>query len=179
MQLTLVTGSEHKLREWQRLVPSHVSLQNQAIDLPEIQSFDSIEIVRHKLHQAYDLIKKPVVVEDVSAGLDKLNGLPGPFIKFFEQQLGRDALYKLAGEEAATTITCTIGYFDGEHELFATGIIHGRTIEPEGETGFGFDFCFIPDGEHKTFAQMPPGGKDAISHRRQAIDDLIKQLDEL
>ena len=106
---TLVSGNSGKVSEYHRLLDSRLSFDVLDLDLDELQSLDSNSIVEHKVRQAYANVQKPVVVEDVSAGVDRLNGLPGPFIKFFEQRLGKEALYLLAGERSAATITCTIG----------------------------------------------------------------------
>jgi XTP/dITP diphosphohydrolase len=43
------------------------------------------------------------------------------------------------------------------------------TREPRGEGGFGYDPVFVPVGEQRTTAEMPPEEKDAISHRGQAF----------
>lgn len=176
----LVTGNPHKLREWQRLLPTHFVLDAADIDLPEIQSLDSTEIVRDKARRAYEVIGKPVIVEDVSAGLDKLGGLPGPFIKYFEQRLGRDALYQLShGKSPRVTVIANVCYYDGHDFTVAEADIHGEAVQARGDNGFGFDFCFVPDGHTKTFAEMTPAEKDAISHRSQAIKQLIEKLTDL
>lgn len=175
---TIVTGNPGKLAEFKRLLPSGLTFEAVAIDLPEIQSLDSEEIVADKARRAFEIVSKPLIVEDVTAGIDKLNGLPGPFIKFFEQSLGKDALFQLAGETAAT-ITCTIGYFDGTTLLFAKGMVHGRVVSARGESGFGFDFVFMPEGQAKTFAEMEHSEKDALSHRALAVKDLLQQLEQL
>src|SRR4051794_8967648 len=94
--LTLVTGNEHKLAEWRRLLPAGFKLENVELDLHEVQSLDLEVIIIDKVKRAYASVGKPVIAEDVSAGLDKLGGLPGPFMKFFEKQLGKDALFQLA-----------------------------------------------------------------------------------
>jgi len=177
--ITLITGNKHKLAEWQRIVPAaKYTLEHHGVDLDELQSLDSHEIIRHKVRQAYDLLKKPVLVEDVSGGLDKLNGLPGPFVKFFNERLGKDALFQLGGEGAGMTATCTIGYFDGEREIIVDGTVHGNVVPARGDA-FGFDVIFMPDGQSKTYSEMTDTEKDAISHRRLAIDKLLAALERL
>ena len=109
-QIYLVTGNQHKLQEWQAIMPADIRLESVDVDLVEIQSDDAQEIVADKVRRAYEVTGKPVVVEDVEAGLDKLGGLPGPFIKFFNKTLGQDALYQLAGKEGEkATVACTVG----------------------------------------------------------------------
>jgi len=175
--LTLVTGNPGKLAEWQKLLPANLKIVSQAIDLVEIQSLDSEEIVTDKAKRAYDIIKGPVLVEDVSTGLDNLGDLPGPFMKYFEQKLGSEALYRLAGEEGEpVTITCTIGYYDGHAMSFAHGTITGTVVAPRGKNGFGFDPVVIPAGETRTFAEMTLAEKNQHSHRALAIKAMTEKL---
>ena len=83
--ITFITGNQKKadyLAQYLGLNIEHVKL-----DLDEIQSLDLREIVEHKVRQAYAKVGKPVLVEDVSLIFSELGKLPGPFIKFFEQEL--------------------------------------------------------------------------------------------
>lgn len=177
-QLYFVTGSAHKLKEWQQIMPSDIVLDIADIDLDEIQSDNIEEIVHDKARRAYELLGKPVVVEDVSAGLDKLEGLPGPFIKFFNKRLGGDALYQLAGnEEARATVSACVAYYDGKEMISVRADIHGRVVEPRTREGFGFDITFLPDGETQTFAEMSSEKKHSLSHRSRAIRMLLEKLD--
>ena len=82
---------------------------------------------------------------------------------------------KHKGTNKATAI-CTIGYFHGSDLIIARGVVHGQAVEPRGDTGFGFDCSFLPDGQDLTFGQMPRGLKDKVSHRALAIQDLVHQL---
>ncbi|HEX8226267.1 MAG TPA: non-canonical purine NTP pyrophosphatase [Candidatus Saccharimonadales bacterium] len=173
--ITLVTGNPHKLAELQKVFPSDMTLQSMKLDLDEIQSLDVHQIVRHKLHQAYETVGTPVIIEDVSAELAVLNGLPGPFVKFFEERLGRGALYKLAGETAATII-CSMGYYDGTQEYIVDGIIQGRIVAPREGEGFGFDVVFIPDGYDKTLSELGMDVKNTISHRFKAATLLAEKI---
>jgi len=78
------------------------------VDLDEIQSLDLEAIAVDKAKRAYEKVGKPVLVEDVSAGLDSMGGLPGPFIKYFEVTLGMDALYQLRkAQDEPGSATCT------------------------------------------------------------------------
>jgi inosine triphosphate pyrophosphatase len=173
-----VTGNKGKLSEWQRLLPKNYQLESTDIDLPEIQSADSGEIVADKAKRAYEILGKPVVVEDVSAGLLRLGGLPGPFIKFFVEALGPDALYQLVREPNEKGVaSCTIAYYDGENLITVKGEVEGTIVEPRGPNGFGFDKAFIPDGQTKTYGEMTVEEKDEVSHRSMAIKELIKALE--
>lgn len=176
--ITVVTGNANKLKELQAVFPSHVSLHSTDIDLPEIQSIDPEEIVRDKLERAFATLKQPVIVEDVSAELACLNGLPGPFIKYFEQSLGKGALWQLAQhhENRNATIRCTMGYYEGRQMTLVQGVVTGSVVEPRGTDGWGFDFVFIAKGQSKTNAELGSAIKNKLSHRARAVDKLVAAL---
>jgi len=179
IRFTIVTGNAEKLTELRRIIPASIEFDHHELDLHEIQSLDLDEIIADKAKRAYDTLQKPVLVEDVAAGLEALNGLPGPFIKFFHQQLGEDALYELGGESGRATIYCAAAYYDGEKLLIGHGQVAGKVVEPRTKTGFGFNKIFVPDGYEQTFAEMSPDLHDKLSHRGNAIRDLLPQLDQM
>lgn len=177
--ITLVTGNSNKAHEYETLLSttSSTTFVTRKIDIAEIQSLDLEVIVRDKLYRAYDMIQAPVVIEDVAAGLASLNGLPGPFIKFFEEKLGASALHILAKQpDERVTILCIAGYYDGERILVGVGELRGTIVAPRGENGFGFDSVIVPDGENQTMAEMSEEKKNSISHRAKAVEALLKQL---
>lgn len=177
-QVYFVTGNTNKLRELQAILPDELNLQAQELDLPEIQSMDSAEIVQDKLERAFAVIQKPVIVDDVAAELAHLNGLPGPFIKYFEKTLGKGALWQMVGhtDNHEVLISCTMGWYDGNRHRIVRGEISGRVVPPRGENGFGFDFVFVPEGETRTVAEMSFEEKNKISHRAMAAQELVKLL---
>lgn len=63
-------------------------------------------------------------------------------------------------------------------ETLAEGVVRGTiATEPRGDGGFGYDPVFIPDeGDGRTFAQMQPAEKHAISHRGRALRALVGSL---
>ncbi|MDB5161877.1 MAG: inosine triphosphate pyrophosphatase isoform [Candidatus Saccharibacteria bacterium] len=179
MKITLVTGNAHKLEEWRRQLPSDIEIDSVELDLNEIQSIDPLEIMADKAKRAYEALGIPVVVEDVSAGLLKLGGLPGPFVKFFIKTLGGDALFQLAGREDEPAITsCSIAYFDGHELITVRGDVKGTVVAPRGESTFGFDRTFVADGQHLTYGEMSGEEKDKISHRSVAIKLFVDELRE-
>jgi non-canonical purine NTP pyrophosphatase (RdgB/HAM1 family) len=177
-QITFVTGNPNKLREIKEIAPPELNIISREIDLPEIQSLDMFEIIEDKVKRAYAHIKGPVIVEDVSAGLDDLEGLPGPFYKYFSTKLGETALLKLSktANSNRVTIHCIAAYFDGDKVLYGQGVIRGKVVEPSGKNGFGFDSVVVPDGESRTMAEMTTEEKHKISHRGKAFIDLLSQI---
>ena len=173
--VTFVTSNVNKLAEARAILAFPII--NRALELYEMQSLDTEEIVAHKLREAYEQVGGPVIVEDVSAELESLNGLPGPFIKFFEQKLGKDALYKLSKtKNDKVKIICCLGYYDGKKQIFVNGILHGILVAPRGNNGWGFDKVIEPNGHNQTMAEMSPDQKNTLSHRYKALTLLAKSL---
>lgn len=154
MSTTFITGNQQKadyLARYLELPVDHVKL-----DLDEIQSMDLKEIVGHKVRQAYDHIKSPVIVEDVSLEFEALGGLPGPFIKFFVERVPFETMCQLLdGKSRKATARCVFGYYDGENLKLFEGSMDGEVPQvPMGEGGYGWDKIFIPQGYTQTRAQM-------------------------
>ena len=62
---------------------------------------------------------------------------------------------------------------DGHEESFE-GACEGRVVwPPRGTGGHGYDPVFVPEGQGRTFAEMPAGEKDALSHRGRSMRALI------
>lgn len=176
-KITLVSGNKHKLREWKRIMPKDIVMEIVDLDLDEIQSMDLTRIIEDKAMRAYGQLGRPVVVEDVSASLDELGGLPGPFIKYFETHMGEDALYRLAKlPNSRAKVTTLVAYYDGKKMLIAQDEEFGTVVPKKGRRSFGFDKVFVPDGHSKTYSQMSTTEKDSISHRAKAIKSLLDQM---
>jgi non-canonical purine NTP pyrophosphatase (RdgB/HAM1 family) len=177
MKTYIITGNPHKLAELQEIFPKDINLEARSLDLPEIQSLDIDEIVEDKLRRAYEVIQAPVIVEDVSAVLaSQGDKLPGPFVKFYLQALGRHALYQIGKPNDRVTITCAMGYYDGTKSEIFHGIVKGTVVKPEVEAGFGFDATVIPDGYTQTYAELGPEVKNTISHRYLAASQMANFL---
>jgi XTP/dITP diphosphohydrolase len=66
---------------------------------------------------------------------------------------------------------------DGAEQVFE-GVVEGRLVWPiRGATGHGYDPMFQPDGHDRTFAEMAPEEKNAISHRARAVAALRAALE--
>lgn len=179
MALYFITGSKHKLAEIREVI---TGLEQLDIDLPEIQEIDSRKIIEAKLAEARKHESGALMVEDTSLYFDALHGLPGPLIKWFMKTVGNEGLYKMAaafgdfGAEAKTVI----GYAAPEGAVrFFEGSIKGTIVSPRGESDFGWDPIFQPDGYQETFAELGSAVKNSLSMRRLAAEQLQKHLASL
>ncbi len=152
--ITFITGNEKKAEYLSRYL--RYPVVHKKIDLDEIQSLNLSEIVEHKVKQAYKEVRWPVLVEDVSLRFSALGKLPGPFIKFFENELGLEKLAELAGEENRNAVAvCIFWYYDGDDLKLFEGSVPGTiALAPKGNGGFGWDKIFIPYFTHKTAAEL-------------------------
>ncbi len=133
-----------------------MALEHQKIDLDEIQSLDLNEVVSHKAKQAYEMIKKPVLVEDVSLEFRALGRLPGTFIKFFIEEVPFETICRmLDGLDRSAYAACVFAYYDGKNmKLFESGLDGEIAENPRGDSGYGWDKIFIPGGYSKTRAEL-------------------------
>ncbi|RWA11146.1 hypothetical protein EKO27_g3962 [Xylaria grammica] len=126
-QVNFITGNANKLSEVRAILePAGIVVSNQALDLPEIQG--SLEdVTREKCRVAADLVKGPVLVEDTCLCFNALNGLPGPYIKWFMKSIGHVGLNNLlaAYEDKSAQAVATFGFCKGPGQEVL--LFQGRT----------------------------------------------------
>jgi non-canonical purine NTP pyrophosphatase (RdgB/HAM1 family) len=176
LPIVFVTTRAEKAEEAERL---GFRVERLDIALPEPQALDPSEVVAQKARSAYDLLSRPVLVEDTGLAIHAWNGFPGAFVKWLETSAGIPALPRMLDgfADRGATAVCAIAYCDGGQTVTARGEIPGAiAAEPRGKGGFGWDTVFVPEGSDRTFAQMTAAEKDRISHRRRAWDALAARL---
>ncbi len=129
----------------------------------------------------------PTVADDSGLMVDALDGAPGVYSARYAGVHGDDAannaklLRELAGVgeggRTARFVSCVAFVADGVRTC-GVGFCEGRVgFEGRGEYGFGYDPLFLPDDTPgKTMAELLPEEKNAISHRRHAIEALADEL---
>lgn len=173
-ELTLVSSNKEKAREVERILEIPIDIAS--IDIDEIQSMNLRKITLHKVRQAYQKIKKPVLVDDVSFEVKAWNGFPGPLIKWLlEEKNDPNLMLKMLGNEKNRRAIARlgVGFHDGKKAYFFGGEVKGKIgFKIGGDNGFGWDRVFIPDGFTQTFSEMDPEIKDTMSHRGRALKKL-------
>jgi inosine triphosphate pyrophosphatase len=154
-----ITGNQNKVEYLRRTVG--LTVPHQKIDLDEIQSPDPAIVTEHKVRQAYDIIQKPVLVEDTYLSFNALNGLPGTFVKFFvESPNGLENMCRMLdglGDRSAYA-GATYAYYDGVEVIIFPGRMNGHIADhPRGNGGYGWDQIFEPEGYNGlTRAELSP-----------------------
>jgi len=161
-------------------------------DVPDVEETGTtLEAnARLKAEALRDATGLPALGEDTGLEVDALGGAPGVFSARYA---GEDASYAdnvsklLADVEAvhrasrtARFRTVVVVAWPGGIELVVSGIVEGViTDEPRGDEGFGYDPVFAPaGGGGRTFAELAPARKHAISHRGRALRALAARLRE-
>lgn len=159
----------------------HIFVDYKKLDLAEIQSLDLKEIVEDKARRAYEIMKSPIIVEDVSLIFNGMKKLPGPLIKWFLETLGNDGLVKLVDSldtrDAFAEVEFAICDENGVH-TFGGSMEGSISDSPRGEMGFGWDPIFVPKGYNKTWAEMSDDEKHATSMRKIALEEMSEFLNK-
>ena len=179
--LTLITGNASKAKQFSKYLQTDIDYIK--INLEEIQSVNLAEIIEHKAKSAFKQVNKPVIVDDVAFEIEVLNGLPGPFIKFFEEVLGLEKIAELVHkyDNKTVRVRMMLGFYDGNEFRSFEGMTIGSvspTIRGTSDFAFGFDQIYIPDGYTKTRGEMTDEEYDETNHRRLAVLKLKEFLEE-
>jgi XTP/dITP diphosphohydrolase len=134
---------------------------------------------------------EPAVADDTGLVVDDLDGAPGVYSARFagEGATYADNVAKLLDELAAVPAdrraarfeTVALVRWPDGREVSATGSVDGViTTGARGTYGFGYDPVFEPaEGEGRTFAELLPVEKHALSHRGRAFRALAAELAKL
>ncbi len=123
--------------------------------------------------------------DDTGLEVEALDGAPGVYSARYAGGEGHDSqanmlklLHDLEGKKnrKAQFRTAISLILDGKEYLFE-GVIKGEIIkEKRGDSGFGYDPIFKPEGYDKTFAELGNDIKNKISHRALAVQKLCEFL---
>jgi XTP/dITP diphosphohydrolase len=129
-----------------------------------------------------------VLGEDSGLAVDALKGAPGVYSARFsgegatDESNNRLLLEKLGNtplEKRTAHYVCHATLADpaGTVRAESEDACHGRIIfEPRGHGGFGYDPLFEVVEYHRTFGELGPAVKAALSHRARAIRQLIPTM---
>ncbi len=181
-ELYYVTGNPAKYEEavafFVKYLP-HITLKQCDIDLQEIQTLDQKAIALAKARQAWDYLKKPVLVDDTGVYFDSYENFPGTMTKFIYKTLGLKGLFKLleTGERMSIRIVLVCMYDENEYSVIEE-IINGTFDKTHRldlhRTEAPFDTVFIPDGVDETVEELRFNGKaEPFQYRMRALKKFV------
>lgn len=191
-RLILATHNAGKLAELRGLMqPLGIEVQSSGeLDLPEPvedgTSFEANALL--KARSALEHTGLPCLADDSGLQVFGLDGEPGIYsarwagperdfsaamARVSDQLIQRFGSFEEADRRARFVAVLCLIWPDGHHD-FVEGEVLGELVSPpRGDGGFGYDPMFKPDGESRTFGEMPPDAKRQLSHRARAMDRLI------
>jgi XTP/dITP diphosphohydrolase len=195
--LVLATANPDKTAEIVAVVRDvagdRIVLVDRPSDVPEVdETGDTLE--ENAFLKAFALSEAtgmPALADDTGLEVDALDGAPGVRSSRYsgEHASYADNVAKLLselervgavtpGDRKARFSTVALAVFPDGRSLVAEGATEGTiSAEAVGSGGFGYDPVFVPDdGDGRTFAQMAPAEKHAISHRGRAFRALAAGL---
>ena len=193
-RLVLATANPHKLTELTRILAAeHVDVDIAGLGefpgAPDVAetgaTFVANALLKARAIAAFT--GQPSVADDSGLCCDAMNGMPGVLSARWAGRHGSDAanlslvlgqLSDVPDERRGAHFYCVAALvLPAGQEALSAGTLRGRLIRgPRGNNGFGYDPIFVPDGEHRTTAEMSAAEKDAISHRGRAFRGLTEAI---
>lgn len=144
--------------------------------MPEETGASYAENARLKAGELCRATGEAAIGDDSGLEVEVLGGRPGlrssRYAPTDEQRIARllRELVEAGPEDRAAAFRCVLALALPDGRIYsAEGVCRGTIApEPRGKSGFGYDPVFLPEGASRTFAEMSPGEKNAISHRALA-----------
>ncbi|GGX19610.1 RdgB/HAM1 family non-canonical purine NTP pyrophosphatase [Undibacterium macrobrachii] len=190
-KIVLASNNQGKLREFQQILAPlglefHAKAELGVPDAPE-PFFTFVENALAKARHASQLTGLPAIADDSGICVNALGGAPGVFSARYAGEPKSDQRNNLKLIEALATHTdrsayyyCVLVYVRSANDpqpVIADGTWRGQIIEvARGEGGFGYDPYFYLPSLDKTVAELEATQKNLLSHRAQALQELLKKL---
>ncbi len=190
-KIVLASGNQGKLREFERLFGElGIEIVSQGAlgvsDVPETGT-TFVENAIIKARHAARETGLPAIADDSGIVVDALGGAPGIYSARFAGDQASDQdnidllLKRLEGQANRQAyffcMLVMMRHGDDPVPVISQGAWHGSITETqEGNQGFGYDPVFYVNEHHCTAAQLDKDQKNQISHRGQALKNLMKQM---
>ncbi len=189
LKLVFATNNKNKLKEVQAMLTNF-----EIVSLADINCFDDIPETADTL-EGNAILKANYITEkfglncfadDTGLEVEALNNAPGVYSARYagEENSAENNMHKLLNEldkeanRKAQFRTAIALNLEGNQYIFE-GICKGKILkQKQGDSGFGYDPIFMPNGYNKSFAEMDMIEKGKISHRGKAIEKLVTFLNK-
>lgn len=179
MKLYFVTRNESKFKEASSILKNvSIELVKISAELKEPKSLGQREVVLEKARQAYESVKAPLIVDDTAIYFKAIPGFPGAITKDLFQRIGFEGVQKLlTGLSKEAYFRTMICYKDEKECKIFSGICKGIILTEKSEKfnpDWPYNSIFVPNGFSKTLSEMTDGEREMISHRRKALEKIMK-----
>lgn len=189
LKLVFATNNKNKLKEVQAMLTNF-----EIVSLADINCFDDIPETAETLEgnailKANFITKKyglNCFADDTGLEVEALNNAPGVYsARYAGKENNAEAnMKKLLNElgdikNRKSHFRTAVALNINKKQFIFEGICRGKILAmKQGDSGFGYDPIFMPEGFNKSFAEMNMIEKGAISHRGIAIQKLVTFLKE-
>ena len=193
MKLIIASNNAHKIYEIKTMLSGKFeeisSLREAGVVHETVEDGNTfMENALKKAREICAITGCAALADDSGICAHALDGAPGIYsARFAGEYKGQESddannallLEKLSDKADKTAhYTCAMAlvYPDGS-EVTAEGYMYGSIIDTyRGTHGFGYDPIFVPDGESRTVAEMTDEEKNSISHRANALNNLLSKI---
>lgn len=192
-RIVLASGNAGKLREFRQVLGS---LQVEVLPQSEFNVTDADEtglsFVENAILKARHACRStglPALADDSGLEVDALNGAPGIYSARFAGPGASDAencerllhqLTDVPDDERSARFRCILVFMRHAEDptpLISLGTWEGRILHAmRGDGGFGYDPLFLVPSLGRTAAELSPDEKNRLSHRGQAVRQLVEQI---
>jgi XTP/dITP diphosphohydrolase len=189
VRLVVASANPDKVREIAAILAAHELLPRPP-EVPDVEETGTTfeENARLKAVALVEATGEAAVADDTGLEVHALDGAPGVYSARYAGESATYAdnvaklLHALEGvdDRRARFRTIALARFPDGTEVLAEGVVDGTiAAAARGDAGFGYDPLFVPDeGDGRTFAEMSPEEKHAVSHRGRAFRALDARLGE-
>ncbi len=191
--IVLATGNQGKVKELASLLATqNIEIKPQSeFNVPDVAETGTtfIENAIIKARHAAKITGLPAIADDSGLEVDALNGAPGVYSARYAGENASDddntnkllnALENVENEKRSARFHCVLVYMRHENDptpVVCHGVWQGSICrEKQGEQGFGYDPIFWQEQHKMTSAQLPRDLKNQLSHRGQALKQLVPLL---
>lgn len=195
MKLIIASNNAHKVREIRQILGGVFTdmhtLQEAGLSIEVVE--DGATFVENAVKKAEEVLAAApgydaALADDSGLIVDALGGAPGVYSARYagEQHDDADNNRKLMADMAGVPRaqrTCRFASAvalarRGRPTVTAEGACEGLLLDaPRGENGFGYDPYFLYEPAGRSFAELSADEKNAVSHRRRALEALKAALD--
>jgi len=165
-----------------RIIDLHLKFCKRNITEIQDQKIEKIAIEKAKF--AYNIVKKPIIIEDDGLFINSLNGFPGQYSSYVLKSIGNRGIIRLLKgyRDRSAFFKSVFVYSNGIIVKVFYGKINGKISSRIKDDGWGYDPIFIPLNNNKsdtTFAKLNKmNKKNELSHRRIALDKFVKWFNQ-
>ena len=193
MRVVLASSNPGKLAELSALLdPAGLCVVSQdvfGVEPPEETGFTFVENALIKARAACAATGLPALADDSGVVVDALEGAPGVRSARYAGGGASDtdnvaklleALEGVGPPGRGAAFVCAIVYLRHVRDpcpIVCEGVWHGRILDaPRGAGGFGYDPVFFIETLGRTAAELTRSEKNAVSHRGQALAQLLDRI---